>query len=180
MFPNADKPCPRWACRLLIVPTVHKAFTMFSSILQTLRRGLATSLLLSLTLGAGLATAAGPAEMIVTPFETLKFSPKKPGEPQISPVRGNPEREASSIVMKMGRGAFPMHTHTANYQFVVVKGVMKHWDASGSQKTAPRMTPGSYWYQPANQPHADACESDECVWFISFDGVRDFAEAKGH
>ena len=137
------------------------------------------STLAALALLSGLsAWAAGP-EMIVSPIESLKFSPKKPGEPQIAPVRGNPEKEASSIVMKMGRGAFPMHTHTANYQLVVIKGVMKHWDAKGSQKTAPPMGPGSYWYQPAGQAHGDACESDECVWFISFDGVRDFAEAKG-
>jgi quercetin dioxygenase-like cupin family protein len=118
--------------------------------------------------------------MIVTPFESLTFSAQKPGEPQIAPVRGNPEQEASSIVMKMGRGAFPMHTHTANYQLVVIKGVMRHWDANGSQQTAASMGPGSYWYQPAGQPHGDSCESDECVWFISLDGARDFAEAKGH
>ena len=139
------------------------------------RAGLATFALLA----SGFTLAAGP-EMIVTPFESLTFSAQKPGEPQIAPVRGNPEQEASSIVMKMGRGAFPMHTHTANYQLVVIKGVMRHWDANGSQQTAANMGPGSYWYQPAGQPHGDSCESDECVWFISLDGARDFAEAKGH
>lgn len=146
---------------------------MFASVPSVMRRFLSALVLLA----SSLSQAAGP-EMMVSPFETLKFSPKKTGEPQIAPVRGNPEKEASSIVMKMGRGAFPMHTHTANYQLVVIKGVMKHWDASGSQKTAPRMGPGSYWYQPAGQAHGDACESEECVWFISFDGPRDFAEAK--
>ncbi len=146
---------------------------MFNLITPFRGRGFIAGLLLSL---AGLAAAAGP-EMIVRPIETLQFSPKKSGEPQISPVRGNPEREASSIVMKMGRGAFPMHTHTANYQLVVIKGTMKHWDANGSQKTALPMGPGSYWYQPAGLAHGDACESSECTWFISFDGVRDFAEA---
>lgn len=146
---------------------------MSASLLHTLGRGLVATALLAASWAPGLASAAGP-EMIVRPIETLKFSPKKPGEPQISPVRGHPEREASSIVMKMGRGAFPMHTHTSNYQLVVVKGVMKHWDSNGSQKTAPRMGPGSFWFQPAGLAHGDACESNECVWFISFDGVRDF------
>ncbi len=150
---------------------------MYTAALPLLRRGLSTIVLLGLALGTGLTSAAGP-EMLVRPIESLQFSAKKPGEPQIAPVRGDPEREASSIIMKMGRGAFPMHTHTANYQLVVIKGVMKHWDATGSQKTAPRMGPGSYWYQPAGQAHGDACESDQCVWFITFDGVRDFAEAK--
>ncbi len=143
------------------------------------RRGLsALTILLATILGAGQAWAAG-ADMQVREFESLKFSPKKPGEPQIAVVRGDPEREASSIVMKMGRGAFPMHTHTANYQLVVIQGVMKHWDASGTQKTASRMGPGSYWYQPAGQAHADACVSPQCVWFITFDGVRDYSEANG-
>lgn len=141
------------------------------------RAALALAALSAMT--AGMALAAGPDHgMVVTPFESLKFSPKKTGEPQIAAVRGQPETEASSIVMKMGRGAFPMHTHTANYQLVVIKGVMKHWGANGSQKTAVRMGPGSYWYQPAGLAHGDACESEACVWFITFDGVRDFSLAK--
>ncbi|WP_396270064.1 DUF4437 domain-containing protein [Ideonella sp.] len=121
--------------------------------------------------------APASAPMIVTPFESLSFSPKQAGNPQIAPVKGQPEREASSIVMKMGRGVFPMHTHTASYQLVVIKGVMKHWGAQGNQKLAPKMGPGSFWYQPAGQAHGDACESDECVWFITFDGPRDFEAA---
>ena len=26
----------------------------------------------------------------------------------------------------------------------------------------------------AGQAHGDSCESDECVWFITLDGARDF------
>ena len=128
---------------------------------------------------AGAAPAPSKTPMIVTPFESLTFSAKEPGNPQIAPVKGQPEREASGIVMKMGRGAFPAHTHTANYQLVVIKGVMKHWGATGSQQSAPAMGPGSYWYQPAGETHGDACESDECVWFITFDGPRDFHLSHG-
>lgn len=114
----------------------------------------------------------------VQPFESLQFSKKEPGNPQIAPVRGNPEKEASSIVMKMGRGAFPMHTHTSDYQLVVIKGNMKHWGANQTQAQAVNMAPGSYWYQPASEVHADSCESDECVWYITFKGPRDFAAAE--
>lgn len=134
--------------------------------------------LLALVAVTALHTAAAASKaadpMLVKPFSTLAFSEKVPGNPQISPVKGVPEKEASSIVMKMGRGAFPLHAHTANYQLVVIKGVMKHWDTSSSQQAAPEMGPGSFWYQPAGQVHGDACESDECVWFISLDGARDF------
>jgi quercetin dioxygenase-like cupin family protein len=113
----------------------------------------------------------------VTPFESLKFSKKEPGSPQIAPVRGNPEKEGSSIVMKMGRGAFPLHTHTSDYQLVVVKGQMKHWGANQTQAQAVPMGPGGYWYQPASEVHGDACESEQCVWYITFKGPRDFAVA---
>jgi len=144
---------------------------------------IAASVITAAALVAGLGTsmsvaAADKHGMIVTPFNTLVFSEKQPGNPQISPVKGQPEREASAIVMKMGRGEFPLHTHTANYQLVVIKGVMRHWGADGSRKTAPDMGPGSYWYQPADKVHGDSCESKECVWFITFDGARDFELAK--
>jgi quercetin dioxygenase-like cupin family protein len=114
----------------------------------------------------------------VQPFESLQFSKKEPGNPQIAPVRGNPEKEASSIIMKMGCGAFPLHTHTSDYQLVVIKGNMKHWGANQTQAQAVNMAPGSYWYQPASEVHADSCESDECVWYITFKGPRDFAAAE--
>jgi quercetin dioxygenase-like cupin family protein len=114
----------------------------------------------------------------VQTFESLKFSKKEPGNPQIAPVRGNPEKEGSSIIMKMGRGAFPLHTHTSDYQLVVIKGTMKHWGANQTQSQAVNMTPGSYWYQPASEVHGDSCESDQCVWYITFKGPRDFALAE--
>ena len=139
--------------------------------------GIAAATFVILGIGAASTRAAEPV-MIVRPIESLSFSQKKLGEPQIAAVKGTPEAEASSIVMKMGRGEFPLHTHTANYQLVGVKGVMKHWDAKGSRQSAPPMGPGSYWYQPAGKVHGDSCESDECMWFISFDGKRDFDLAK--
>lgn len=125
----------------------------------------------------GMHVHAQTTTMKVVPFETLKFSKKEPGNPQIAPVNGNPEKEASSIIMKMGRGAFPLHTHTSDYQLVVIKGTMKHWGANQTQAQAVKMPPGSYWYQPAGEVHGDSCESEECVWFITFKGARDFALA---
>lgn len=132
----------------------------------------------SMLLGGAVHAQAQEATMKVVPFESLKFSKKEPGNPQISAVRGNPEKEGSSIIMKMGRGAFPMHTHTSDYELVVIKGTMKHWGANQTQAQAAEMKPGSYWYQPANEAHGDSCESEQCVWFITFKGPRDFAAAE--
>lgn len=126
----------------------------------------------------GMQAHAQSPTMKVVPFEALKFSEKQKGNPQIAPVLGNPEKEGSSIVMKMGRGAFPMHTHSSDYQLVVIKGTMKHWGANQTQAQAAKMGPGSYWFQPAQEVHGDACESDECVWFITFKGPRDFFAAE--
>ena len=132
----------------------------------------------SMLLGGAVHAQAQEATMKVVPFESLKFSKKEPGNPQISAVRGNPEKEGSSIIMKMGRGAFPLHTHTSDYELVVIKGTMKHWGANQTQAQAAEMKPGSYWYQPANEAHGDSCESEQCVWFITFKGPRDFAAAE--
>jgi quercetin dioxygenase-like cupin family protein len=118
---------------------------------------------------------ADPHRMVVRGFDSLVFSEAISGEPKLAPVLGVPEKQASSIVMKMGKGAFPMHSHTANYELVVIKGTMKHWGVDSSREQALPLDPGSYWYQPAGQPHADSCESDACVWFIRLDGARDFA-----
>lgn len=146
---------------------------MFSMVKKVVQQSLLALLAATAVHSAG-ATSKVADPMLAKPFSTLTFSEQVPGNPQISPVKGIPEKEASSIVMKMGRGAFPLHAHTSNYQLVVIKGVMKHWDTSSSQQASPEMGPGSFWYQPAGQVHGDACESDECVWFISLDGARDF------
>lgn len=150
---------------------MQRFFTSFKPYLWLTQGVLAMSMLL------GLQVHAQNNVMKVIPFGTLQFSKKEPGNPQIAPVRGTPEKEGSSIIMKMGRGAFPLHTHTSDYELVVIKGTMKHWGANQTQAQAVKMPPGSYWYQPAGEVHGDACESDECVWYITFKGPRDFALA---
>ena len=37
--------------------------------------------------------------------------------------------------------------------------------------------PGSFWYQPAEQAHADSCLSEQCVMFIQWAGPRDARRA---
>jgi hypothetical protein len=132
--------------------------------------------LVALTAFLGVLPVAKAENMSVISFDSLTFSKKEPGWPQIAPVKGDPTKGPSSIVMKMGKGAFPVHTHTSNYQLVVIKGQMKHWGVDSSRQQAKLMGPGSFWYQPANQQHADSCESKECTWFITHDGVRDYHE----
>jgi hypothetical protein len=68
-----------------------------------------------------------------------------------------------------------MHTHTASYQAVLVKGQSKHWPAgAGEEAKAKVLNPGSHWYQPGKALHGDECLSAQCVLFLQFDGPYDF------
>lgn len=124
---------------------------------------------------AGIFAASGP-RMIVTPSDSIVYQPVDPARPagaQIAVLRGDPASGPSSMLMKFGKGAGPMHIHSSDYDLVVLEGEMKHWDASEDAATAKVLGPGSYWFQPGNQPHGDDCLSDECVMYVQWAGKRD-------
>lgn len=123
---------------------------------------------------AGIFAASGP-QMIVTPIEGAVFKPMDParqGGPQTAVLRGDPASGPSSILMKFGKGEGRMHIHSADYDLVVLKGEMKHWQP-GESADAKVLGPGSYWFQPGNQPHADSCLSDECLMYVQWSGKSD-------
>lgn len=119
---------------------------------------------------AALQTAA-----VTMPATEARFVPVNPGDPnstQIALLRGDPATGPSDMLMRFGRGEGGPHVHSSDYRLVVIEGVMKHAEA-GAYATAPSMGPGSYWFQPANQPHVDSCLSERCTMFISWSGKRD-------
>ena len=121
-------------------------------------------------------SASDKGPMIVTAFDEAVFVPvvpSRPDGPQMAVLRGNPQNGPSDMLLKMKRGAGPLHTHSADYHLTVISGEMKHWDATISEAEAPRLGPGSYWFQPGNKAHADSCLSDECLMFIHWTGKRD-------
>lgn len=122
----------------------------------------------ALGFAAGIFAASGP-QMIVTPSEGIVFK----GSPQTAVLRGDPASGPSAMLMKFGKGASPMHIHSSDYDLVVLKGEMKHWASGEAEATAKVLGPGSYWFQPANQPHADNCLSDECVMYVQWSGKSD-------
>ena len=61
----------------------------------------------------------------------------------------------------------------ADYHLVLVRGTMKHWAAGETEDKAKPLGPGSYWFQPGGQAHADSCLSEECLMFVSWAGKRD-------
>lgn len=132
----------------------------------------ATCLLAGFALGA-----AADQTMVVTAFENAKFVPMNPARPngaQIAVLWGDPTSGPSAALLKYPKSdSGRMHIHTSDYHLVVLEGKAKHWAKGEQEASAPVLGPGSYWFQPGNQPHADTCLSDECVMFIKWSGKED-------
>jgi hypothetical protein len=114
--------------------------------------------------------------MIVRPYETAPFAPvipERPEGPSIAVLSGDPDSGPSDMLLRMPRGAGRLHIHRSNYRLVVIEGRMQHWPADGAQADAPVLGPGSYWFQPGGEAHADACLSETCLMFIRWAGPRD-------
>jgi quercetin dioxygenase-like cupin family protein len=125
---------------------------------------------------SGLAVAGSSSQMIVTPVEALKYVveyPDQPSGPGIAVVTGDPAKTPVSMLIRMKKSVLPMHSHTADYQAVVIKGTMKHWAKGEDAAKAPRLRPGSWWSQPGKQVHTDACLDEECVVYVHNTGVLD-------
>lgn len=135
---------------------------------------------IALGFAAGLLAASAP-RMIVTPVEAAEFkllNPARPDGPRIAVLRGDPDTGPSTMLMKFGKGEGRMHIHSSDYDLVVISGEMKHWTPAESAATAKVLRPGSYWYQPGNQPHVDSCLSEECLMYVQWQGKRDSRAAE--
>lgn len=124
---------------------------------------------------AGASTSA-QKQMVVTPYPAARFAPLDPARPdgaQVAVLWGEPDRGESAMYLRIKKGEGRMHTHTADYHLVVIAGAMKHWAAGEAEADAKPLGPGSYWFQPGNQPHTDSCLSEECLMFIKWEGRRD-------
>jgi hypothetical protein len=126
--------------------------------------------------GLGSIAATSSSQMIVKPAETLHYVveyPNQPSSPGLAVVRGDPAKTAISALIRMKKSVLPMHSHTSDYQAVVIQGTMKHWAKGESEAQAPRLGPGSWWYQPGKQVHTDACLDEECVIYVHNTGKLD-------
>lgn len=120
--------------------------------------------------------AANKGAMIVTPFSKAQFKPVDPQRPegtQIAVLRGDPASGPSAMLMRQVRGTSAMHVHSSDYDLVLIKGQMKHWSPDDVERDASVLGPGSYWFQPGNEPHAGSCLSDECLMYVQWNGKRD-------
>ncbi len=119
--------------------------------------------------------AQSSSTMTVIASDEIQWRPSNPDRPegmQIAVLRGDPATGPSSMLMSFGPGASPMHTHAADYDAVVLEGTVQHWREGQEQSQAPALKPGSYWFQPALERHADACLSERCVLYVQWSGAQ--------
>lgn len=123
------------------------------------------------------AFAKEPAkQMVRTPPSDLKWQPimpNNPDAPQIALVHGDMKKGPVSFFIKINKGVKgPVHSHTADYQAVVIQGNPVHW-ADGEEDPKP-LPPGSFFFQPGKQMHGDGCTGDtDCISFVSMNGPFD-------
>lgn len=132
---------------------------------------------------ADAADEAKPAgQMIVTAIEDAKFVPVDPQRPQgaqIAVLWGDPSAGPSATLLRFNKGANVMHVHSADYHCVVLEGTMQHWKQGQSQDAAKLLRPGSFWFQPGNTAHMEACLTDRCLMYVQWAAKRDGRLAEG-
>ena len=122
------------------------------------------------------ALAADAKQMVVVPFEAAQFVPLDPARPEgtaVAVLWGDPGAGPSAMLMKMKRTDGRLHFHSSDYHLSLLQGTMKHWADGADPAEAKSMGPGSYWFQPGGEVHADSCLTDECIMFIKWEGKRD-------
>ena len=138
---------------------------------------LARALVVAAALATGSSALANPKKpMVVVPADGARYVPVDPARPdaaQMAVLHGDPARGPSAMLLKFKKVSGVMHVHTSDYHLLLVKGTMKHRAKGQSEASAPPLGPGSYWFQPGGQPHADSCLSEECVMYINWAGKRD-------
>jgi hypothetical protein len=129
------------------------------------------------------AVAADPKDYTMTMAGAAKFAPVDPKQPkgaQVAVVQGDPAKGPVAFLLKLPKGAAPLHWHTSNYWAVIVEGQTKHW-LPGKEKEAKAGGVGTAWYQPGGSEadaHGDECVTDSCTLFIYMDKKLDLMPVK--
>jgi quercetin dioxygenase-like cupin family protein len=143
-------------------------------------------LIVAIACGLGCSIFAGVLaqsnkQMIIVPFDAARFAPLDAAQPnglQFALLWGDPMKGPSAMLVRFKKGVSSLHYHSSDYHLAVLQGTMKHWTEGEREEDAKPLEPGSYWFQPANLSHADACLTDECLTFVYWLDKRDFKPAE--
>jgi quercetin dioxygenase-like cupin family protein len=100
------------------------------------------------------------------------FNPEKPEGIHVYPITGNPKEGPFNAIVRLPPGfQVPLHTHKANFTGITMSEGLVHASTADGAEALPKW---SSWYQPAGEPHIDACESEEpCIMLVFFDAAVD-------
>jgi quercetin dioxygenase-like cupin family protein len=118
------------------------------------------------------AAPAMPSAMIAA--DDLEWVEAGPGSPiSVSLVWGNPEEGPHGMLFKLPAGfAIPVHTHTNDYNAILLSGTWRHYVEDGEDLELPT---GSTVFQPGMEMHGDDCVGDdECIIYGVYSGAGDF------
>jgi hypothetical protein len=136
-----------------------------------------TAFALGIAGGVTVAKSAKP-DYVLVPAGSAKFAPldpKNPGGGQMAVLSGDPKTGPVAFLLKLPKGAAPIHWHSSDYYALTIDGNTKHW-LPGKEADAKSNPPGTFWFQPggASGPHGDECLSDWCTVFVQMPGKFDF------
>lgn len=126
----------------------------------------AQALTLAFAMSASVVPSASAQEKItneVVPNAELKYIPLNPARgdaaPQAGVLWGDIRKDVpSGVLLKFAPGfSSPPHIHNITYRAVVISGALYNGDENAEKMW---MGPGSYWNQPAGEPHITAASKE--------------------
>jgi hypothetical protein len=118
-------------------------------------------------------------EQTTSPTNRVKLSSEIKWE-QLNPARGDQSpkagtiwgdrkgTEATGFLAKFVDGfSSPPHIHNVTYRALVIKGLIHNEDPSAAHMWMP---PGSFWTQPAGEPHITSAKGEENIVYVEIDG----------
>ncbi len=103
-------------------------------------------------------------DVTVIPVDEVTYQPLNPARGDASPQAGVlwgdiTQDVPSGMLLKFGDGfSSPPHIHNITYRAIVISGAIHNDDPQAAKMW---MEPGSYWTQPAGEPHITAAKPGE-------------------
>lgn len=90
------------------------------------------------------------------------------GGPSMAVLDGDPKTGPVAFVIELPAGhAAGLHTHTSDYQALVLTGSPSHW-VDGADGENDELAAGTYWKQPGEQVHGDTCHGEKSCRLFAF------------
>jgi len=106
------------------------------------------------------------------------MDPKNSKGPKLAILSGDPKTGPVAFMIEVPPGfSSGLHSHTSDYQAVVIDGDPAHWLPHESAD-GPAVPAGTYWFQPGGYDHGDRCTSTTaCHAVVFMDKALDFKPA---